>query len=436
MTMLFPSTFAQSPGGWVPFTNFNPALSGATQFAPIARSGASMLAGQVAPSAAAPSIFPSLAPEASGAALLGGFGGGVGGGVGGATAGAPSFSGLGGMVGRTATAGAGEGVVGGAVPSAVAAAESAAPAAAATGAKGLLTGLLSKPGVKGGLYGLGAQMLANQFLAPGLRNMVDQGGTQANVGQFGLGAIKSLPIAVGAGMAIGGPLGALAGVGIAGAAGVADAVFNFDKAQPKAKDALDTFTAAVQLDPSWTLQDKSNVTTQIALAKATGATDSQIISSIIQPTVMQHQAQVQQYQQNQAQVQAQAAGLAAQSHQLGVDAQPILSLLANGAEQGYDLRTAALNAPNVDPTYAAITRDLAAQSRDTNKLMAASLYQQALAAPYVNYQKALDAQNQQLQQLGSQIQNGYISQVAQQFLGNQSSSNQSTIQQILSGVTQ
>lgn len=432
MTLLnglsIPSTFAQSPGPWVPYQTFASQLSGAGAFPGIARGGVGLL-GQA--QAATPYSFPSLTAGLSGAQNLGLNGQapgifGAGARLAGQAENVPRA--LGGGFSNSLTAVEGGG--GGLLPEAVAGAET----AAATGGKlGLLKGLVAKPGVKGGLIGLGAQMAANQFLAPGLQALVDQGGGGANVGQFGLGGIKSLPLAVGAGMAVGGPLGAAVGAGIFTAAGVADAVFDFNKGKPKAPEAMDTFLKAITFDPTWLPEDKQAISSQIALAKAGGADNATIIQQLILPAVTNHTAQIQQYKQNQQQMEAQQQNLAAQSQAIGKASQPILDLLAGQADQNYNLRTLALNAPNVDPTYAAITRDLASQSQNTQKLMAASLYQQALAAPYQNYYTAIQDQNKQLAQLGSQVQSGYIQQAAQQFLGQQGNQTQDTISQILTG---
>lgn len=439
--LTIPSNFAASPGSWNPYANFASQLSGASQFPGIAMSGAGMLNGAGA-AAGAPagvgSMFPSLVPGMSGAGSLG-LGGQApglfqaGARLGGQAANAPGAAGLGGFTNSlTAVEGGGGGLLG--------AAESAVPGAletaAVTGGKaGLLKGLLAKPAVKGGAIGLGAQMIANQFLAPGLQSMIDSGGGGANVGQFGLGAIQSLPVAVAAGMAVGGPLGALAGAGIAGAAGVADAVFDFHKGKAKAPEAMDTFIQAVQFDPTWTQEDKQAITSQIALAKAAGNDNASIIQSLILPTVTAHQQQTQQYAQNQKDMELQQQNLAAQSSAIGRASQPILDLLAGDSQRGFDARTAALNTPGVNPAYAAMTRDLASQQADTQKLMAASLYQQAIAAPYQNYYKAIQDQTQQLATLGNQVQSGYIQNAAQKFLDQQAGSTQSTLDSILNGTS-
>lgn len=443
MTSLFSGL---NGGGWNPYQTFAPQLSGASQFSPLQFSGANMLGNLAASPAggrlALPQFSQGVADRLAFSDLAAGS----------AAAGAPLAS-----AGRWAMPGVGAAGVGAAEAAApglgglAGAATGAAPKLgqalnlgaieggpiAATGKLGLLKNLLARPrigaGIKGAGIGLGAQFLANQVLGSGLEQMASEGGGRGNVGQFGLGVIKSLPEDVALGMAVGGPVGAVAGVGLGIAAGVADAVFDFSKGKAKVPEALDTFMQAVQFDPTWTAEDKQAITSQIALAKAAGNDNSAIIQSLILPAVTNHQAQIQQYQQNQQQMQLQQQNLAGQSAAIGKASQPILDLLAANADTGYQARTAALNTPGVDPAYAAITRDLASQQADTQRLMAASLYQQALAAPYQSYYTAIQDQNKQLATLGNQVQSGYIQNVAKQFLDQQSGNTKSAIDQILSG---
>lgn len=424
-------------GGWSPYQTFAPQLSGASQFSPLQFSGANMLgnltATPVSGRLALPQFsqgvadrlaFGDLAAGTAGAQapLVGGWAMPGAGAAGAAEAVAPGLGGLAGAVtGATPKLGWRNSLTD-------------IEAGAETGGKaGLLKGLFAKPAIRGAGIGLGAEMLANQMLAPGLQSMIDNGGSGANVGQFGLGAIKSLPADVALGMQIGGPWGAAAGAGLGIAAGVADAVFDFHKGKAKAPEAMDTFIQAVQFDPTWTQEDKQAITSQIALAKAAGNDNASIIQSLILPTVTAHQQQTQQYAQNQKDMELQQQNLAAQSSAIGRASQPILDLLAGDSQRGFDARTAALNTPGVNPAYAAMTRDLASQQADTQKLMAASLYQQAIAAPYQNYYTAIQEQNKQLATLGNQVQSGYIQNAAQKFLDQQGTSTQSTLDKILQG---
>lgn len=433
---------------WNPYQAFAPQLSGAAGFNPLQFSGANMLGNLSArPATGFPAIsqfsqgaadrlaFGDLAAGSAAArAPLASAGGWAMPGAGVAEAAAPGFqNSL--LAVEGAGAGGLAGVATGAVPKLGQTLNLSKIEGVGSGASkaGLLKGLLAKPAVKGGLIGLAAEGIASKVLSPNLQAMIDNGGGGANVGQFGLGAIKSLPADVALGMQIGGPWGAAAGAGLGIAMGVADAVFDFHKGKAKVPEALDTFMQAVQFDPTWTDQDKQAITSQIALAKAAGNDNSAIIQSIILPTVTNHQAQIAQYQQNQQQMELQQKNLAAQSGAIGEAARPFMDLLAADAERGYTARTSVLNTPGVDPAYAAITGDLAAQRADTQKMLAASLYQQAITAPYQSYLTAIREQNQQLSTLGNQVQSGYIQNTAQQFLDQQSGNTQSAIDKILSG---